>query len=242
MRDRPSPRHRAGAAGGRRRRSRAFDPAGHGRGAAAAARRRLLRRRLRGDDRAPTRSCISPSGTSSARSISHAHQGAAARAGAWSICATSTIRPTCAAAGFALSSVGRPEPRPLTSTPAERPMSQTGHRFDPTILREYDIRGIVGRDAASAADALRHRPRASARCARRRRRAARCVGYDGRLSSPELERRPDRRARRRRHRGRCASGSARRRCSISPVHGTRRRRRHHDHRARTIRPTTTASR
>ena len=32
------------------------------------------------------------------------------------------------------------------------------HRFDPTILREYDIRGVVG-ETLSAADARAHRPR-----------------------------------------------------------------------------------
>jgi phosphomannomutase len=60
-----------------------------------------------------------------------------------------------------------------------------GHRFDPTILREYDIRGIVGETLSSAdaraigrayaltlADAGGHRL---------------AVGYDGRLTSPELE-------------------------------------------------------
>ena len=31
-------------------------------------------------------------------------------------------------------------------------MSQTAHKFDPTILREYDIRGIVGK-TLHAADA-----------------------------------------------------------------------------------------
>ena len=31
-------------------------------------------------------------------------------------------------------------------------MSQTAHQFDPTILREYDIRGIVG-GTVHAADA-----------------------------------------------------------------------------------------
>jgi phosphomannomutase len=59
------------------------------------------------------------------------------------------------------------------------------HRFDPTILREYDIRGIVGKTlfaadahaigrafAATLADAGKHRV---------------AVGYDGRLTSPELE-------------------------------------------------------
>ena len=32
------------------------------------------------------------------------------------------------------------------------------HRFDPTSLREYDIRGIVG-ETLGAADAARDRPR-----------------------------------------------------------------------------------
>jgi phosphomannomutase len=59
------------------------------------------------------------------------------------------------------------------------------HTFDPSLLREYDIRGVFG-DTLSAADA-RALGRAfgsliaeggGSRCA---------VGYDGRLSSPELE-------------------------------------------------------
>ena len=58
------------------------------------------------------------------------------------------------------------------------------HRFDPTI-REYDIRGIVGQ-TLSAADA-----RAIGRASRYPRREAGgsrvAVGYDGRLTSPELE-------------------------------------------------------
>jgi phosphomannomutase len=60
-----------------------------------------------------------------------------------------------------------------------------GHRFDPTILREYDIRGIVG-ETLSAEDA-----RAIGRSYTQMlveaggRRIA--VGYDGRLTSPELE-------------------------------------------------------
>jgi len=60
------------------------------------------------------------------------------------------------------------------------------HRFDPTVLREYDIRGIVG-DTLHEADAF-----AIGRCfgsviARDGGRRA-VVGYDGRLSSPMLER------------------------------------------------------
>jgi phosphomannomutase len=59
------------------------------------------------------------------------------------------------------------------------------HAFDPTVLREYDIRGIVGRTLHSA-DAF-----AIGRCfgsvvARAGGRTV-AVGYDGRLSSPELE-------------------------------------------------------
>src|SRR5437868_11178494 len=60
-----------------------------------------------------------------------------------------------------------------------------GHRFDPTILREYDIRGVVG-ETLSSTDALAigrsyavHLGEAGGR------RVA--VGYDGRLTSPELE-------------------------------------------------------
>ena len=58
------------------------------------------------------------------------------------------------------------------------------HQFDPTSLREYDIRGVVGR-TLHAADAF-----AIGRCfgtvvARAGGRTV-AVGYDGRLSSPEL--------------------------------------------------------
>ncbi len=59
------------------------------------------------------------------------------------------------------------------------------HRFDPTILREYDIRGVIGR-TLHPADAY-----ALGRCfgtvlARRGGKTV-MVGYDGRLSSPDLE-------------------------------------------------------
>ena len=59
------------------------------------------------------------------------------------------------------------------------------HRFDPTTLREYDIRGVVGR-TLHAADAY-----AIGRCfgtvvARAGGRTV-AVGFDGRLSSPEME-------------------------------------------------------
>ncbi|HVO02619.1 MAG TPA: phosphomannomutase/phosphoglucomutase [Candidatus Cybelea sp.] len=63
-----------------------------------------------------------------------------------------------------------------------------GHPFHPTILREYDIRGIVG-ETLSAADA-KALGRAFATFAGRQRGKAApriAVGRDGRLSSPELE-------------------------------------------------------
>src|SRR5215472_1089925 len=60
-----------------------------------------------------------------------------------------------------------------------------GHRFDPTILREYDIRGVVG-ETLSAADARAiGRAYAVALAEAGGRRVA--IGYDGRLTSPELE-------------------------------------------------------
>lgn len=59
-----------------------------------------------------------------------------------------------------------------------------GHNFDPSVLREYDVRGIVGK-TLHAADALalgkafgtKVRQSGGKRVA---------VGRDGRLSSPEL--------------------------------------------------------
>ena len=59
------------------------------------------------------------------------------------------------------------------------------HRFDPTTLREYDIRGTVG-GTLSEADAF-----AIGRCfgsiVARKGGTTVAVGYDGRLSSPQLE-------------------------------------------------------
>lgn len=60
----------------------------------------------------------------------------------------------------------------------------TGHRFDPSILREYDIRGQVGETLFSA-DA-RAIGRAFGTIVRRRGGDSVALGYDGRLSSPEL--------------------------------------------------------
>jgi phosphomannomutase len=64
-------------------------------------------------------------------------------------------------------------------------MSAFHHRFDPTSLREYDIRGIVGQTLRPE-DAF-----AIGRCfgsiVARQGGGKVAVGYDGRLSSPELE-------------------------------------------------------
>jgi phosphomannomutase len=59
------------------------------------------------------------------------------------------------------------------------------HRFDPTLLREYDIRGIVGR-TLRADDAFAIGRVFGSIVARGGGRTV-AVGYDGRLSSPELE-------------------------------------------------------
>ena len=61
----------------------------------------------------------------------------------------------------------------------------TQHRFDPTILREYDIRGLVGKTLF--AEDARALGRAYGSALRRRGGRTVAVGYDGRLSSPELE-------------------------------------------------------
>jgi phosphomannomutase len=59
------------------------------------------------------------------------------------------------------------------------------HRFDPTVLREYDIRGVIGETLGAAdADAI---GRAFGTMVVERGGKTVCVGYDGRLSSPELE-------------------------------------------------------
>ncbi|MFQ5958992.1 MAG: phosphoglucomutase/phosphomannomutase PgmG [Alphaproteobacteria bacterium] len=61
-----------------------------------------------------------------------------------------------------------------------------GHSFHPTVLREYDIRGIVG-ETLSEDDACAV-GRAFATLMQRRGAGRRvCVGYDGRLSSPAFE-------------------------------------------------------
>ncbi|MEX2453228.1 MAG: phosphomannomutase/phosphoglucomutase [Rhodospirillaceae bacterium] len=59
------------------------------------------------------------------------------------------------------------------------------HRFDPTILREYDIRGVIGRTLGTE-DAYAI-GRSFGTLIVRDGGSTVCVGYDGRLSSPELE-------------------------------------------------------
>jgi phosphomannomutase len=59
------------------------------------------------------------------------------------------------------------------------------HHFDPTVLREYDIRGVVGR-TLHAADAFAI-GRAFGTIVARNGGKRVAVGYDGRLTSPDLE-------------------------------------------------------
>jgi phosphomannomutase len=59
------------------------------------------------------------------------------------------------------------------------------HHFDPTILREYDIRGIVGKTLSAADTRAIGRAYAVTLAETAGKRVA--VGYDGRLTSPELE-------------------------------------------------------
>src|SRR3984893_12074277 len=59
------------------------------------------------------------------------------------------------------------------------------HRFDPTILREYDIRGIVGQTLFAADAHALGRAFAATLAEAGGKRVA--VGYDGRLTSPALE-------------------------------------------------------
>jgi phosphomannomutase len=65
-------------------------------------------------------------------------------------------------------------------------MTSDKHEFDPTILREYDVRGIMGQ-TLSIADALAL-GRAFGTVIVQSGGANVAVGYDGRLSSPDLER------------------------------------------------------
>ncbi|MFV0646044.1 MAG: phosphoglucomutase/phosphomannomutase PgmG [Sphingomonadaceae bacterium] len=64
-------------------------------------------------------------------------------------------------------------------------MSQLHHRFDPTVLREYDIRGIIGETLGP--DDARAIGRGFATLLKRAGGSSVAVGYDGRVSSPMLE-------------------------------------------------------
>ena len=57
-------------------------------------------------------------------------------------------------------------------------------RFDPTILREYDVRGVVGETLG--ADDARALGRSFGTVVRRKGGTTVCLGMDGRLTSPEL--------------------------------------------------------
>ena len=59
------------------------------------------------------------------------------------------------------------------------------HTFDPTILREYDIRGIIGETLE--ADDARAIGRSFGSMLKRSGGSRVAVGYDGRQSSPMLE-------------------------------------------------------
>ena len=91
------------------------------------------------------------------RSICSACANACASRLSW-ICATSTARPTCVAAGFIYHGIGRPS----VAGQERRAREMSGpHRFNPTVLREYDVRGVVGEtlskdDAYAARAQLRH--------------------------------------------------------------------------------------
>ena len=75
-------------------------------------------------------------------------------------------------------------PSVATTSEAGGADAPAGHRFHPTILREYDIRGIVGETLFPADAEAIGRAYATLLLAEGGKRV--CVGYDGRLSSPEL--------------------------------------------------------
>ena len=64
-------------------------------------------------------------------------------------------------------------------------MAKDRHRFDPTVIREYDIRGVVGRTLSTDDAYAVGRGFATMLREAGGRKAA--VGYDGRLSSPTME-------------------------------------------------------
>lgn len=70
----------------------------------------------------------------------------------------------------------------MTQTAKTQKIASATHTFDPSILREYDIRGLVGKTLTEAdAYAL---GRSFGTIIRRKGGSRICVGYDGRLSSP----------------------------------------------------------
>ncbi len=71
----------------------------------------------------------------------------------------------------------------MTAATAVRRQTK-GHRFHPTILREYDIRGILDETLSTADAEALGRAYATLISARNGKRV--CLGFDGRLSSPEL--------------------------------------------------------
>ena len=70
-------------------------------------------------------------------------------------------------------------PQPLNKMPEPRP-----HSFAPSILREYDIRGQIGKNLSE--DDAHALGLAYGTFVRRKGGSRVCVGYDGRLSSPAL--------------------------------------------------------
>ena len=64
-------------------------------------------------------------------------------------------------------------------------MNDVGHRFDPSILREYDIRGLVGKTLTARDAHMIGRVFGSVIAKKGGKRLY--VGRDGRLHSPELE-------------------------------------------------------
>jgi len=68
---------------------------------------------------------------------------------------------------------------------ARKIVAETGHRFDPSLLREYDMRGVWG-ETLGPCDAWAV-GRSFAEVVRRNGGHRVAVGYDGRLSSPALE-------------------------------------------------------
>ena len=74
---------------------------------------------------------------------------------------------------------------PMTADGPANDAASGRHNFDPTVLREYDVRGIVGQTLSL--DDARALGRSFGTRVRRAGGATVCIGYDGRLSSPEIE-------------------------------------------------------